>query len=210
MTTKFQTLLPWMGDILGAIKKDVKSDYLAGDPAFCRKHFGNLPLSRITSEEITAAFSKELVGGDEEMADWVTSRWVFKHGDIYEHFADRLHEVNPDFDQIKELTPAQSASVLLGAKEAFGAKDTYVFAILNGVVFPKAVLAQLHKEAEEETKRLESEAKFVTEEKEKSKIIEKLEREIAQLTKKYEQSLAGVQKKYNTDIAALKKQLSSK
>ena len=210
MTTKFQPLLPWMGEILGAIKKDIKSDYLAGDPAFCRKHFGNLPLSRITSEEITSAFSKELLGGDEEMADWVTNRWVFRHGDIYQYFADRLHEVNPDFDQIKELTSAQSVSVLLGAKETFGAKEIYFFTILNGVVFPKVVLAQLHREAEEETKRIEAEVKFAAEEKEKSKIIERLERELAQLTKKYEQSLSGVQKKYDADVAALKKQILAK
>ncbi len=209
MKIKFQTLLPWMDEILGTIKKDIKNDFLAGNPIFCRAHFGNLPQSRISLEDICVAFTKELEKDNDEVADFINDRWVFKHGDIYEHFAERLYAINPDFDQIKELTPEQSRQVLAGTTEAFGARDTYIFSMLNGVVFPASVLATLLQEAKDETERLKQEAQQAAEEKELVKVIERQEKEIAKLVSKHEQALLGVMKKYTADVNALKKQILS-
>lgn len=203
MKVKFQTLLPWMSEILGSIKKDIKSDYLSNNPAFCRAHFGNLPMSRITAEEINDVFSKELLNENEELSQWVIDRWVYKHGDIYQHFASRLFEINPEFDEITALTKEESAQILAGAKEAFGARDTYVFSVLNGVVFPETVLQQLRKETEEEVVQ----EKVAAEERELAKLIEKHQREIERLQEKHEQKLAGALRKYTADVTALKKQL---
>lgn len=184
MKIKFQTLLPWMGEILGSIKKDIKSDFLPSNPIFCRTHFGNLPQSRITSEEICTAFSKELLNDNEEIADWVINRWLFKRGELYQHFADRLFEVNPDFDQIKELSLEESKKVLAGAKESFGAKEIFFFSILNGVVFPESVLVQLREDAESETAQLIADEKTAAEEKERAKVIAKEQKEAARALKK--------------------------
>ena len=184
MKIKFQTLLPWMGEILGSIKKDIKNDFLPSNPIFCRSHFGNLPQSRITIEDICTAFSKELLAGNEEIADWVINRWLYKRGDLYQHFADRLFEVNPDFDQIKELSLEESKKVLAGAKESFGAKEIFFFSILNGVVFPESVLAQLRDDAEAETAQLIADEKAAAEEKERVKALIKEQKEAARALRK--------------------------
>src|SRR4051812_29479910 len=86
METKFHTLQPWLEEILGSIRKDIKTDYLPGSATFYRTHFGSRPQNRLTIEEINAAFIKELLAGNEEMAEWVVNRWVFKHGDVYRYF----------------------------------------------------------------------------------------------------------------------------
>lgn len=159
MQIKFQTLLPWMEAIVTSIKKEIKSDFLESNPIIRRTYFGNLPQNRITSMDISSAFTKEIEKGNDQISDFVIDRWIFKHGMIYNHFAERLYAVNPDFDQIKELTLEQSAQVLAGAKEAFGAIDTYVFSIFNGVVFPAAVLAGMLQDAKDETARLKMDRK---------------------------------------------------
>lgn len=207
MTHKFHTLQPWLEEILSAIKKDIKNDYLPADAALYRAYFGNRPLNRLASEEILMAFSKELLQGNEEMAEWVVNRWVFKHGDVYRHFAERLIPINTDFDSIQELTHEESEAVLKGAIEAFGAKQVYFFSLLNGVVFPPAVLERLKKSAEAEHASKQTQEQTESEEKELAKIRERHQREIARLTDKYEQKLSGVQKKYTVDTEALKKQV---
>jgi hypothetical protein len=171
MKIKFQTLLPWMGEIITAIKKDIKSDYLSSDPAFCRKHF-------------------ELIAGDEDMAEWVVHRWLERNEDLYEHFAERLFEINPEFDKIKLLSPSESSQVLDGAKESFGAKNVYLLSVMNGVVFPEEVFATLRKDAEEETRQIEAD-------------------EIAAVEAKKAAIVAKEQAKLDGKIKAVKAQIAS-
>ena len=144
----FQTVEPWIFQILGEIKKDIKTEHLGSDPVFYRMYFGNRPQNRLTAEEIFEGYAKELLKGNEELSEWVVNRWVFKHGDLYRHFADGLSEVNPEFGAIKELSAEESEEILEGAGEVFGAVDVYLFSVLNGVVFPKAVLERLRRAAE--------------------------------------------------------------
>jgi hypothetical protein len=147
MKIQFERLLPWAEEILSAIKKEIKQEYLEENPVLRRKHFGNLPQNRISTPEIAAAFTKEILDGNQELYDWVVDTWVVKHGNMYHYFALKLHNINPDFEQIKELTVDESEKVLAGAKESFGAKKIYFFAVLNGLVFPEQVLTQLHQDA---------------------------------------------------------------
>jgi hypothetical protein len=207
MTTKYHTLQPFLEEILGAIRKDIKSDYLPGSAAFYRAHFGSRPISRLTGEEINAVFIKELLAGNEEMAEWVVNRWVFKHGEIYTHFAERISRVNPDFNAIESLSVEESRKILEGAKESFGAKPIYFFSMLNGVVFPESIVAELRMDAEAEEAKKKVEVAAATEQLELAKILERHEREIARITDKYEQKLAGVLKKYTADVEALKAQV---
>ena len=207
MTTKYQTLQPFLGEILDSIRKDIKTDYLPGSASFYRTHFGSRPINRLNSEEINAVFIKELLAGNEDLSDWVVNRWVFKHGDVYRHFAERLSRINADFDAIEHLSVEQSQTILAGAKEGFGAKATYFFAMLNGVVFPEAIFAELKKGAEEEYVQQKEEKQKEDQMLEVAKIIERHEREMARMVDKYEQKLAGVLKKYTTDVEALKAQV---
>ena len=198
MKKAFQSLEPWLDEILLCIKKDIKTDYLPGTPLFFRTHFGNRPLIRVTFEEIQKAFAKELLEGNDEMAEWVVNRWVFKHGDLYSHFAERLVAIDPDFDALQELTQEQSEKVLAGALEKFGVKAVYFFSVLNKVVFPAAVFDQLRKLVEKEVA-----AAPADQTNDLAKLIERHQREIA----RYEDKIAGVLKKYTNDVDALKKQV---
>lgn len=205
MKNQFQALQNWTQEILNTIKKDIKTDHLHTDPVFYRTYFGNRPQNRLTSEEIFAAYEKELLQGNEELAEWVVNRWVFKHGDLYQHFAERLSHVNPDFDQIHQLTEEESQTILEGAAESFGAIPTFLFSLLNGVVFPEAILERLRKAAEVEKDAQEKEAQVNSQQQSLEKIIAAHQREISRLNDK----IAGVQKKYTTDTEGLKKQIKA-
>lgn len=202
METKFHTLQPWLPEILETIRRDIKTDYLPASATVYRAHFGNRPLNRLTMTEISDALTKELLQGNEDLAEWVVNRWVFKHGEIYSHFAQRLEAIRPDFTELESLTEAESEQVLKGAQESFGVKPVYFFSVLNGVVFPASVFDALraateaHKEPEEASSSVEDAA-----------ASEKHKKDLAKLAEKYEQKIAGVMKKYTTEVEALKKQI---
>jgi hypothetical protein len=209
MKNKFQTIESWIPLILEAIKKEIRTDHLASSPAFVRAHFGHRPLNRITTEELFAAYTKELLAGNEDLGDWVVNRWVFKHGDIYQHFAERLSEVHPDFGSIESLDLAQSEKVLQGAPEAFGALPVYLFCFLNGVVFPQEVFSRLEQAAIKEESAKKEIQKKEEEQKNFEEILTRKERELLSAHKKYEEKIAGVMKKYTVDTEGLKKQIRS-
>ena len=76
---QFQILQPWLPQVLNTIKREIKTEHLPGSHAFYRTHFGNKPISRLTIEEIFKAYETELLAGNQEIAEWVINRWVFKH-----------------------------------------------------------------------------------------------------------------------------------
>ncbi|MBS0625862.1 MAG: hypothetical protein JSS32_07420 [Verrucomicrobia bacterium] len=208
MNNKFETLRPWLKDILSSIKRDIKADYLPADKIFYRAHFGNRPLNRLSADEIYAAFEKELLAGNESLAEWVVNHWVFQHGELYDHFAEQLSQINPEFDEVKELTEAQTTKILAGT-EAFGAIQTYLFSVLNAVVFPASTFEKLRQAAIlEKSQREEAEASQSAKES-LEQTIEIQQREIARLQDKCESKVAGVLKKYTTDTEALKKQIKA-
>jgi hypothetical protein len=199
MEKKFELLQPWLHEILGTIRRDIKTDYLPASAALYRTHFGNRPQNRLTVEEINIALSKELLQGNSDLAEWVINRWVFKHGELYSHFAERLEAISPEFATLKALSESESEQVLRGAKEAFGAKKVYFFSVLNEVVFPQSILEQLRKAAEAEqvvSEEISAPVDTIS--------GEKHQKELARLTEKYEQKIAGIMKKYTSDVEALK------
>ena len=207
MKNTFQILEPWLPEILHIIKNEIKTDHLSKNPSFYRTYFGSRPVNRLTNEEIGAAYQKELLEGNEELGEWVVNRWVFNHGEIYRHFADRLVQINPDFDAIKSLDEGQSEQILSGAPESFGALPTYIFSILNGVVFPESVLSRLRRRAESEEIVRKEEEKEAAEKENLEQVLTRHKREMTRLQEKCEDKIAGVVKKHATDVEALKKQI---
>ena len=203
----FAKIEAWLPEITAAIKKDIKVDYIPGTPEFHRKYFGNRPLSRIPFEEMQEAFKRELLAGNEEMAEWVVNRWVFQHGDVYTHFAERMMKVNAEFDQIKEFSVGESEEILQGAIESFGAKAVYLFSVLNQVVFPAGVFDKLRAAAEAEKASAQAVQATAEQTSDLNKLIDRHNREMTRLHEKYEQKVSGVLKKYTTDIEALKSQV---
>ncbi|MDE3048030.1 MAG: hypothetical protein KGI83_06750, partial [Verrucomicrobiota bacterium] len=168
-------------------------------------YFGNRPQNRLTTEEIFDAYEKELTRGNQEIAEWVVNRWVFKHGDLYQVFAERLSRINPEFSEIQTLTSEQSQEILKGTVERFGAIPVFLFVILNGVVFPESVRMDLLKMAESAKIEQEQQGAEADERESLEKLLAAKERDIARLHDK----LLGVQKKYERDTEALKKQIKA-
>ncbi len=210
MKQKFQTVEPWISHILHTIKKEIKGDHLSKSPSFHRAHFSSRPINRLTSEEIIPVYQKELLKGeDESLAEWVINRWVFRHGDIYDHFASFLAEINPEFEEITSLTEEQSRKILDGAVSRFGALPVYLFSVLNGVVFPEKVLLSLRKTAEKEENERREETEKVSLAETVSQMEERHRVELAKMEKKYEDKLSGLVSKHDEMIEALKKQIRS-
>ena len=208
MKTKFQTLQPWLFQILGDLKKEIKAEHLSKSPVFYKTFFGNRPQNRLTTEEICAVYEKELLKGeDEELCEWIVNRWVFRNAEIYRHFAMHLEKINPEFSEIQALDEAQSEHILGGSLAAFGALPTYVFSVLNGVVFPENVMMRLRKIAETEETAKKASAAETLQKESLEQMAERHQAEIERLTRKYEDKLAGAAKKHATDVEALKKQV---
>lgn len=209
MNNKFETIQPWISSILHTIKKEIRTDHLPSSPSFVRAHFSNRPLNRVSFEEIFTVYERELVAGNEDLGDWVVNRWVFKHGDIYSHFAERLGQIQPDFSAITSLDLSQSEKVLEGAPEAFGFLAVYLFSMLNGVVFPQEIFHRLESAAKKE--EADKEKRRVQEEEHQNlaEIAARREKELASLQQKYESKVAGIMKKYTVDVEALKTQIRS-
>ncbi len=205
---KFETLSPWMGGILSRIKKDLKTDYLPGDRVFYKKYFGNRPLNRLSTDEIFAAVEKELLGENEALSEWVVNHWVFQHGDIYTHFAEKLSCIRPDFNELSELSEEESQKVLEGS-EPFGAISVYLFSVLNGVVFSSTTFEQLRLAAMREKEAKEAIESSQNLQETLEQIIERQRREISRLQEKCESKVAGVLRKYELDTQALKTQIRS-
>jgi len=207
MKNQFETLQGWIPEVLSPIKKEIKTDHLGSDPAFYKGYFGNRPQNRLTVEEIFAAYEKELLKGNEDLGEWVVNRWVLDPAVVYTHFADKLAAINPQFNEIKSLSEEESAKILKGAPESFGAINTFLFSVLNGVVFPEKVLLVLRKMAESERAAQKSEEIALEEKLSLEQAVQRHQREMNRMQEKYESRLAGVQKKYAADTEALKKQI---
>lgn len=204
----FQSTQPWMNQILTQIKKDIKTDHLVNDKVFFKTHFGNRPQHKLTFDEIFPVYEKELLAGNQGLIDWVVNRWVFKFGEVYRHFAERLAQINPNFAEIESLSDAEATKVLDGASERFGATNTYLFARINGVVFSNKIFEQLYQAALNEKQAVDASEREKTQET-VEEVSVRYQREIDRLKEKYEDKLAGIQRKYTTDVEALKKQIRS-
>jgi hypothetical protein len=191
----FLILQPWIPQILQAIKKVIKKE---------EKKAKLIPF-----EELEVLYTQQLLEGNEELAEWVINAWVFKHADVYRHFAERLSRINPNFSELVLLTEEEADQVLEGAIDRFGATAVYLFSRLNGVVFSEGRLQQLERAAHAEMHQNKKNEEEKRAQESQEQIVARLISEKQRLQEKYEDKLAGVQRKYATDVEALKKQIRS-
>lgn len=208
---QFQDIAQWMPLIMEAAKKDLKNEHLKKDPGFLKKYFSHNNIAKISTEELSEAYLKAFRDEQEtdSLGDFITSRWLLKHSEIYEFFERVLSKINPDFASITQLDDAQSTSIINEAVQQFGAINTYLFSILNGVVFTEASLQDLKARAKNEEMTKCEEEKRQQEVKSFESLKHNHAQEIARLTDKYEKKLSGLQKKYMIDVDCLKKQLAN-
>lgn len=208
---KFDMLASWMPLIVESVKKDLKNDHLKGDYAFFKHYFPGKNLNKLTTEELAQAYSNAIATSEkaEELAEFITNRWLIKHSDLYHYFEQELTKINPNFNDLDVLDKQTSLKLMEGSIQQHGAPHTYLFCILNSVVFPPEVFAKLSQLAEQAAKQAAAETTVKQEHESVEAMQRNYEQQIARLTDKYEKKLIGLQKKYTTDVEALKKQVAN-
>lgn len=207
---KFADLQEWIPTIIDSIKKDLKNDHLKKDLYFVKKFLPSTNIQKVTLEELTQAYFKAIQEEEkgEEIAEFVVSRWLLKNSELYTLFEARLRQISENFTELEELTPAQAQAIVETSANQFGSVPTYLFAVLNSVVFPAEVFERLKNQAREDRKKADDHTLSEQEKNSHESVQRTYEREMARLTDKYEKKLAGMQKKYQIDVDHLKKQVS--
>lgn len=144
---KFTSIEPWAIFLIKSVKKDLKKEHLRSNPQLVRKYFVRKMVEKLTLEELTEGYLQEVKEGNEEVGDWITSRWMLKNAEIYHFFAEKLAEINPQFDEIEVLDEKQGWELMREAVGIYGSSLTYVFCILNSVAFNEAIYKELREHA---------------------------------------------------------------
>lgn len=192
---KFQLLAPYHRQMLETIKKDLKQEHLSQDKSVHKKYFGNRPLHRITIDELATVYSPLLLES-EQCGEFVASRWVFKHMEIYEFFSRKLEQLDPNFEQLSELKPEFSHQLAEESAAAFGPKATYIFCVLNSVIIRAADFQSLQMRSDEESKNG------------LMKSGEESGGEIERLEQRYQRKFEGLDRRHQSEIKALKSQIA--
>jgi hypothetical protein len=203
---KFGLLKEWMPSLFDSVKKDLKGDHLKQDPAFYKKYFAGKNPSKLTVDELIHGYTRAIDEGMEPLGEFIANRWLLKNSEIYNYFEIELMKIDPNFTELKELDKKASEGLIAGSVQHFGAPNTYLFSVLNSVVFPKDLYQELAQKAKKQMHEKEEQEKRHAEKQSLEEMRKDHERELARITDKYEKKLAGLQKKYDNDIEALKMQ----
>lgn len=208
---KFALLNRWIPDIIESIKKDLKNEHLKKDWGFVKQYFAGKNPNKLTHEELANAYSDAIANNEnaEELAEFIVNRWLLKHSELYHYFEEELGKINPNFNEIEELDRKQSMDMMEKAIGQFGAPHTYLFCVLNSVVFPGDVYEELNQRAEKSVAESIEQKAIAKEQQSYADMQRSYEQQISRLTDKYEKKLQGLQKKYIQDTDILKKQVAT-
>lgn len=209
---KFAMLKAWMPQILEPLKKDLRNDHLKNDWEFFKRYFAAKNINKLTIEDFVLAYSKAMEEVDEaraeQIGEFIANRWLMHHTELYDYFEKQLNHINPNFQEIELLSDEQSKQILEPAYSEFSPFNLYVFAVLNSVVFPENVYADLHKKADQALKTAHAQEEADQQLRSIEEVKTSYQQQLARLQDKYEKKLSGLQKKYITDVEGLKKQIS--
>ena len=203
----FTDLGTWMPEIIQSIKKDCRNEHLKGDRGFCRKHLDGKVLHKVGVKDLADAYSQALSDGNEEVGEFIASRWVLRNAEAYRLFEVELQKINPQFDQIKEIKAAEGQSLIDLASRELGAAKAYIFAVLNAVAFSEEQMKALRQAALKEQEVAEAEQEN-GETPSVAELQKKHERELKRVTDRLEKRLDGLQRKHLAEVTSLKKQVS--
>lgn len=208
---KMTLLQDWFPVIVEAIKKDLKNEHLKRDTSFLKTYFGNGNIPKLTVSELSEGYIKAIESSpdSEAIGEFIANRWLLKNTELYYFFENKLQQVADDFSEIDVLDAEFSRKMMHESISQFGPVKTYLFSVMNSVVFPKEIYTELREQAKNHH---EQEKSWEDDLKEKQTIEAKeraFHQQLARLTDKYEKKLLGIEKKYENDVAALKKQISN-
>ncbi|MBS0623457.1 MAG: hypothetical protein JSS62_02430 [Verrucomicrobia bacterium] len=204
---KIEWLKPWLVSIIEVVKKDLKQEHLMKDRGFCRRYFLGKGPHQVTSTEMAQAYATDIAAGNVGLGEFIATRWLIKNTDIYDFFSEQLQALNPDFDQLELLDEKLGLKLMEESVKAFGATRTYLFSVLNSVVFSSEIFKELRQLAEMETqKKLQQEEELLVE-KNLEGLQKRHQREVQSLKEHNEKQLNGMRKKYLKDTELLKEQI---
>lgn len=207
---KFAHLQEWLPLLVDAVKKDLRNEHLKKDLDFVKKFLPSKNIHKATTDELSQAYQKAIQEEEqgEELAEFITSRWLLKNSELYEFFEQQLSQIHPDFTTLEEIKPEQAQSLIDASIHVFGAPHTYLFSVLNSVVFPEENFHKLKLQAQQHQESHVKQSQQVAEQLNVEQMRKTFELELSRLTDKYEKKLAGLQKKYVIDVDNLKKQVA--
>jgi hypothetical protein len=204
---KFVLLKPWIVDVIEVVKKDLRNEHLKIDRDFCKRYFlGKNPFN-LTTEEMAHAYATDIEAGNVGLGEFIATRWLLKNADIYGFFEEILKKIDENFENLDVLSQSQTEGILSKALKQFGSTRTYLFSVLNSVVFPKEIYDELRVQAEQETRDNQRQEEQIESAQSLENIKKRHAREMAALKDRFEKKLNGMQKKYLHDVEKLKKQI---
>lgn len=207
---KFADLQEWIPLLVDAVKKDLKNEHLKKDLQFIKKYLSSKSPNKVTTSELAEAYKNAIQQEErgEDLAEFITSRWLLKNSELYEFFERHLSQINPDFTELEEIAAEQAQPLIELAVAEYGPVSVYLFSVLNSVVFPAESFHSLKNRALESKRAEREESLSQAERLNSEKVILDFEREKARLNDKHQKKIDGLQKKYITDTEALKKQIA--
>ena len=150
-TEKLTVLQPCFPSIVETIKKDLKIEHLGADRRFLKRYFSGKKRHKLEVDQLIPAYTTEIAEvGNEDLAEFICYRWLIKNRDVYEFFAERLASINTDFDKIERIEDKSAKDWIEGAIDSFGVERTYIFSVLNSIVFSDKIFKTLRKRVEKE------------------------------------------------------------
>jgi hypothetical protein len=207
---RFSLLTPWFSDIIDAVKRDCKNEHLRLNPHFVKEYFAGLPMHMINLEEMRVVYLRLILAGNEQVAEFISNRWLFRHMELYNFFEKALSEVSTEFEKIQELPADKSLAIIQTACEQFGCEKVFCFVVINDVVIPQNVFDRLQRQAVESLamRQKEQEGSLSVEEKwrqDVEKLKERQEKKIQEMTKRHQIEV----QKLSAEIVKLREQISS-
>lgn len=194
----------WMPEIISDVRKDLKQEHLPKDRSFCQRHFLGKPFTQATKQELAEAYFKETQSGNDALSEFICTRWLLKHTDIYAFFEKFLQKITSDFELLSGFEESIEKNLKNEACEKFGSIQIFIFSLFNSVVFREKTFFELKESAARENEeKNESQEKLAYDQ-----MQQHYERKLSTLREKYEKKLSGLQSKYLNDISRLQAEIA--
>src|ERR1700753_103218 len=126
---KFADLQEWIPLLIESVKKDLRNEHLKKDFYFVKKFLSSKNIHKVSTDELAQAYQKAIQEEEqgEELAEFITSRWLLKNSELYNFFEQQLSQINPDFTNLEEIELGQAQALIDASIHEFGAPHTYLF-----------------------------------------------------------------------------------
>lgn len=135
-------------EICNPIRKYLKKDFFKAYPYLVSVIFPKRYIQKLSGAEVAAGYRAGLDGEHAEIiAEHIFDLWMQLANPIYYVFADYLSKITHDFESIESIPEETETALLQEAIQKFGATNTLIFSIFNGVVFSDRAFEQLIEES---------------------------------------------------------------